>query len=273
MWHHPATQANIDVLRSRGVTVIDPESGRLASGAEGDGRLAAVERLLGAVRRALGRKGVMRGRRVVVTAGGTLEPIDPVRFIGNRSSGQMGVALALAAMDAGAEVTLIAGPTVGALPEGPEIVRVGSAQEMNQAVREAVAGADALIMAAAVADFRPKDASASKLKKQPDVDEMTISLVKNPDIIAGVDGRSVLKIGFAAETENLLAAAAGKLETKDLAMIVANDAARTLGSDRVEATLLFRDGREPVRLQEMPKEAAAARIIAAVHDLLEARSG
>jgi phosphopantothenoylcysteine decarboxylase/phosphopantothenate--cysteine ligase len=204
----------------------------------------------------------------VVTAGGTLEAIDPVRYIGNRSSGQMGVALAMAAIDAGADVTLIATPTVTAVPEGPDTVRVETALQMEEAVHAAAVGADALIMAAAVADFRPRDVAVAKIKKQAGVDDVSLSLVKNPDILAGVDESSVLKIGFAAETHDVLANAEAKLHTKGLAMIVANNAARTLGSDSVQATLLFRDGREPVRLEEMPKTAAAERIIEDVARLL-----
>ncbi|HWV34708.1 MAG TPA: bifunctional phosphopantothenoylcysteine decarboxylase/phosphopantothenate--cysteine ligase CoaBC [Thermomicrobiales bacterium] len=268
MWHHPATQANLALLEARGVTIVAPESGHLASGASGDGRLAAKERLVAAVRRALATGGILAGRRIVITAGGTREAIDPVRYLGNRSSGQMGIALANAAMDAGADVVLIAGPTVGSIPAAVDVVRVESALEMQAAVDVAVPDADVLIMAAAVADFRPRQASDRKIKKQPGEEGMTIELVKNPDILASVDGAKIVKIGFAAETDDLLTNAASKLEAKDLAMIVANDAVATIGSDRVAATMLFRDGREPVRLPEAPKEDAAARIVAQVADLV-----
>jgi len=271
MWHHPATQRNVATLAAWGVHIVAPESGHLASGATGDGRLASSERLIGAVRQQLGSGGPLAGRRIVVTAGGTREAIDPVRYLGNRSSGQMGVAIAEAALDQGAAVTLIAGPTVERLPQGVTVRRVESALEMEQAVHGAIEGADALIMAAAVADFRPRQASDQKIKKQPGQESLTVELARNPDIIAGVDGTVIVKVGFAAETEALLANAQGKLEAKDLAMIVANDAVRTIGSDQAQATLLFRDGRPARELSRMPKEAMARQIIAELPGLLEAR--
>lgn len=270
MWHHPATRQNIKILAARGVHVVEPEHGHLASGASGDGRLASLDRLLGAIRLRLGAGGPLAGRSVVVTAGGTREAIDPVRYLGNRSSGQMGIALAEAAMDAGARVKLIAGHTVGQVPSAVEVCRVESARDMQAAVEAAVPGADVLIMAAAVADFRPREQYQQKLKKRDGQDELTLELVRNADIIAGVDGSSIVKVGFAAETEGLLENAARKLEVKDLAMIVANDAAATIGSDRVQATLLFRDGRDPVRLAELPKSEAARRIVAELPALLGA---
>lgn len=270
MWHHPATRQNIKILAARGVHVVEPEHGHLASGASGDGRLASLDRLLGAIRLRLGAGGPLAGRSVVVTAGGTREAIDPVRYLGNRSSGQMGIALAEAAMDAGARVKLIAGHTVGQVPSAVEVCRVESARDMQAAVEAAVPGADVLIMAAAVADFRPREQYQQKLKKRDGQDELTLELVRNADIIAGVDGASIVKVGFAAETEGLLENAARKLEVKDLAMIVANDAAATIGSDRVQATLLFRDGRDPVRLAALPKSEAARRIVAELPALLGA---
>jgi phosphopantothenoylcysteine decarboxylase / phosphopantothenate---cysteine ligase len=271
MWHHPATRRNVATLAGWGVSIVEPESGHLASGASGDGRLASVERLLGTVRQALGQGGPLAGRRVVVTAGGTREAIDPVRYLGNRSSGQMGVAIAEAAIEQGASVVLIAGPTVERVPAGVDVRRVESAREMERAVHDAVDGADALIMAAAVADFRPKHQAAQKLKKQPGQNDMTLELERNPDIIAGVDGTRIAKIGFAAETEHLLRYAQGKLEAKDLAMIVANDAVRTIGSDHVQATFLYRDGRSPMELPHMPKGAMARRIIEELPRLMEGR--
>jgi phosphopantothenoylcysteine decarboxylase/phosphopantothenate--cysteine ligase len=272
MWHHAATRQNVAMLVGRGVYIVQPERGHLASGASGDGRLASVERLLGAIRLRLGEGGPLSGKTVVITAGGTREAIDPVRFLGNRSSGQMGVAIAQAAADAGAHVILIAGPTVENLPSGFDLLRVESACDMQVAVREAVPGADALVMAAAVADFRPAEQHSQKLKKREGEEEMRLELVKNPDIIAGVDGKSIVKIGFAAETEDLLRNAASKLDSKGLAMIVANDAVATIGSDRVKATLLFASGRPPVTLDDMPKEAAALRIVSEIPALLEAKA-
>lgn len=273
MWHHLATQENVRVLRERGVAIVDPENGRLASGESGDGRLAASERLLAAVRAQLAAGGPLSGRTVVVTAGGTQEAIDPVRYIGNRSSGHMGIALAEAALDAGASVVMIAGPTVRNLPAEARVIRVESAVEMQVAVDNAVEnGADILVMAAAVADYRPATTHEQKMKKQEGEDGVSIDLVKNPDIIAGVDGTRVLKIGFAAETERLLEYAASKLERKELAMIVANDAVRTIGSDEVEATLLFRNGRAPVDLDRVPKPLAARRIVDEIVGLMESRN-
>lgn len=271
MWHHPATQANLATLKGWGVQVVDPESGHLASGASGDGRLANVQRLLGAVRAALGKGGPLDGRTVIVTAGGTREAIDPVRYVGNRSSGRMGVAIAEAAVDAGARVVLIAGPTVGELPAGIEVRRVESALEMDAAVRAAVQQGDVLVMAAAVADYRPAEQHQQKLKKDPANDELVIRMTKNADIIAGVSGDDILKIGFAAETESLLDHAAGKLEAKGLDMIVANDAVATIGSDRVAATLLTRQGGEPCVLPEMDKGAFATELIRQIGRLLEER--
>lgn len=261
MWHHDATQTNLQILRDRGVRLIAPESGRLASGASGDGRLAAIERLVAEVRCVLGAKGVLAGRRIVITYGGTHEPIDPVRFIGNGSSGAMGNALAQAAMDAGAEVTLIAGPTVATLPAGATPIRVTTALEMQAAVEKAISNADALIMAAAVADFRPAHPSGHKLKKNPDENTQQLELVKNPDIIAGISHAGLVKIGFAAETDDLIANAAQKLQAKRLDMIVANDAVATIGATQSQATLLM-PGREPESLPQMSKEELAGVIIA-----------
>ena len=270
MWHHPATRQNIATLIERGVEIVHPETGHLASGATGDGRLASLERLLGTVRKRLGEGGPLTGVSIVVTAGGTREAIDPVRYLGNRSSGQMGIALARAAVDAGADVVLVAGPTVEHVPAGLDVRRVESARDMQAAVGRAVEDADVLIMAAAVADFRPRDQFDQKIKKQEGTDELTLNLVKNPDIIAAVDISSVVKIGFAAETNDLLTHATAKLASKGLAMIVANDAVATIGSDRVQATLLFADGREGVTLDDMSKDDAATHIIAEIPALLPA---
>lgn len=267
MWHHPATQANLDLLRARGALVVAPETGHLASGAVGDGRLASQEALLGGIRRALGRGGDLRETRIVISAGGTQEPLDPVRFIGNRSTGQMGVALAEAAIDRGAQVTLIAGPAVATLPAAAEVVHAGTALEMQRAVEEAVREADVLVMAAAVADFRPETRAEQKIKKQPGQERMDVRLTRNPDILAGIDRPGLVKIGFAAETEDLLGNAARKLESKGLAMIVANDAVATIGSPDSAATLLRR-GSPPEALPAMPKPELAARIMTEIACLL-----
>lgn len=274
MWHHPATEANLDLLRARGVTVVPPETGRLASGAHGDGRLPDQATLLGAIRAALGRHSDLCGKHVVVTAGGTQEPLDPVRYIGNRSTGQMGVAIAEAAVDRGARVTLVAGPTVAVLPAGMgvDVVRVGTALEMQAAVERAVAAADVLVMAAAVADFRPRDHADQKIKKQPGQANMELDLVRNPDIVAGITRPGLLKIGFAAETEDLLANAARKLTGKGLDLIVANDAVATIGSSTSTATLL-RPGTPPEALPAMSKPELAARIMTVIACLLPGQGG
>ncbi len=273
MWHHPATQANLETLRLRGVAVILPDSGRLASGATGDGRLSDPAVIIMAVRAALGRFGPLVGRRVVITAGGTHEPIDPVRFIGNGSSGTMGAALAVAAIDAGAEVTLIAGPSMTSIPAGVSTVRVITALEMESAVQAAIVQADALIMAAAVADFRPESIAQHKIKKTPGEDRQTLDLVRNPDIIAGVEHTGLIKIGFAAETQNLLRNAASKLESKGLDMIVANDAVATIGAETSQATLIRRGKDGPEVLPAMAKTALATVIIDRLATMLSAGGG
>ena len=270
MWHHPTTRENLRLLEERGVVIVPPESGHLASGAAGDGRLASRETIVGSLRGVLARSGPLRGRRVVVTAGGTHEAIDPVRFIGNRSSGQMGMALAEAAHDAGASVHTIIGPTVTTPPAVGEVSRIESARDLASAVDEQIADADVLIMAAAVADFRPQSEASSKIKKGPGSDAPTIALTRNPDILAGISRPGLVKIGFAAETDDLIANATGKLRGKGLAMIVANDAVATIGSRESQATLLFRDGASEA-LPGMAKDDLARVIVERVIRLLEGR--
>ncbi|MEJ5358637.1 MAG: bifunctional phosphopantothenoylcysteine decarboxylase/phosphopantothenate--cysteine ligase CoaBC [Desulfobacterales bacterium] len=227
MWDHPATRANLATLVSRGAFVVGPEKGRLASGGVGEGRMAEPGTLLEAACWVLGRSGPLAGKRVVVTAGGTREPIDPVRFIGNRSSGRMGLALARAARDRGAHVTLIHGPLALEVPYGVEAVAVGTAAQMKEAVLEACARADVLLMAAAVADYRPRVAAEQKIKKE--AESARLELVRTEDILSlvgerrrGGQGPAVV-VGFAAETEELLQNARQKLEKKGLDLIVAND--------------------------------------------------
>lgn len=272
MWHHPATRRNVARLRGDGVTVIEPESGYLASGARGDGRLASRAAILYTARQALGRSGALAGRRVVVSAGGTREALDPVRYIGNRSSGTMGVALALAALDAGADVTLVATPAVERERWGGPLIEVDSAEAMQQALVRAVEEADVLLMAAAVSDFRPRNRQESKIKKEPDHESVMLDLVKNPDIVKAIANPGLIKVGFAAETDDLLANATSKLVSKGLSMIVANDAVRTIGSTRSEATLLFAD-RPSLELPELDKEDLAIHIVDEVTRLLDERDG
>jgi phosphopantothenoylcysteine decarboxylase/phosphopantothenate--cysteine ligase len=231
MWENPATQANVGTLTERGVTLVGPASGALSSGDEGPGRMAEPDEILAAAEELLGRSNALAGRRVLVTAGGTQEPIDPVRFIGNRSSGRMGFAIARAAAAKGAKVTLVAGPTELAPPPGVDLVPVKTAAQMRAAVLERSPVADIIIKAAAVADFRPESAADRKLKKAAGPPEVV--LVPNPDILAelGTDpGRRKMGgvlVGFAAETEpdpgRLAQLAESKRASKGADLIVAND--------------------------------------------------
>jgi phosphopantothenoylcysteine decarboxylase/phosphopantothenate--cysteine ligase len=266
MFKHPATQENLERLRQRGAVIVGPKEGRLASGKIGPGRMAEVPEVLGAIRWVLGRSGPLAGREVVVTAGGNREPIDPVRFIGNRSSGKMGFALAQAALERGANVRLIAGPVALATPVGARRIDVETAEEMRQAVLEALPSCDVLVMAAAVADFRPRSAAAHKIKKEEG--ELTLVLERTPDILAEVavwreaHGRPELVVGFAAETENLLENARAKVRRKRLDLLVANDVSQPdsgFGVDTNRVTLVDAAGNaEPWPL--MTKEEVAARL-------------
>ena len=222
MFDSAATQANVRTLLSRDVYIAGPAEGRLASGLIGKGRLLETPELLGHIRIALGRHGDLAGRKIVVTAGGTQEPIDPVRVITNHSSGKMGYAVAEAARDRGADVALVSSPTALPDPAGVRLVRVGSALSMRDALYRECADADAVVMAAAVADWRVAESAEQKVKKG-DADTWTIDLVKNPDLIAGLDSGALVKVGFAAESEELIANAQSKLRSKHLDLIVAND--------------------------------------------------
>ncbi|HEY7834183.1 MAG TPA: bifunctional phosphopantothenoylcysteine decarboxylase/phosphopantothenate--cysteine ligase CoaBC, partial [Ktedonobacterales bacterium] len=224
MYEHAATQANLRVLVERGATIVPPEVGHLASGMIGTGRFPETPTILAWVRAVLGRGGDLAGRRVVVTAGGTQEPIDPVRYVGNRSSGLMGYALAEEARDRGAEVVLISGPVALPPPAGLRVERVLTALEMRDAVVAAIAGADALVMAAAVADYRVEHPATHKIKKGSSDENrdgsLALRLVRNPDVLADVRQRSsgtgLIRVGFAAETEDLAMHAAAKLNGKGL---------------------------------------------------------
>ena len=271
MWHHPATQQHVETLRSRGATIIPPERGRLASGATGDGRLASPETIFEAIVTRLQDSAVLAGKHIVVTAGGTREPIDPVRYIGNRSSGQMGYAIAAAAARAGARVTLISGPVTLDSPPGVAMILVETAREMESAVHRVIPDADALIMAAAVSDYRVAQASDHKIKKEAGSSTLDLHLVQNPDILAGIDQPGLLKIGFAAETDDLLENAARKLASKRLDMLVANDAVATIGAPDSRAWLLFPGGRVDA-LPRMSKDDVALRIVDALSMLLTERS-
>jgi phosphopantothenoylcysteine decarboxylase/phosphopantothenate--cysteine ligase len=221
MYQNPVTQENLTKLKARGFTIIEPEYGRLASGKMGKGRLPETGKIIKVIERVLGQMKDLDGKRIVVTAGGTREPIDPVRHIGNRSSGKMGYALAEAARDRGAEVTLITAPASLPEPSGVEVIKVKTAAEMKKAVVGAVKKADALLMAAAVADYQPEIIAKSKIKKEV-AQNLTLKLVKTPDILSEVKGKFI-KVGFAAESEDLVANAKKKLKAKQLDLIVAND--------------------------------------------------
>ncbi len=275
MWEHPATQEHVRTLRERGATFIGPATGRLASGALGVGRMAEPADILESARAILGRHGPLKGRRVVITAGGTLEPLDPVRVLTNRSSGKMGVALAQAARDAGAAVILIHAPLAVPVPPGVETVAVRTAMEMCDAVFSVLGTADVLIGAAAVADFRPAEAETHKLKKGA-TEELLVRLVRNPDILAEVAAyrqehdRPCVVVGFAAETEDLLKNAQAKMAAKNLDMIVANDVSEAgsgFGADDNRVILLHKGGKQEM-LPLLPKVEVAERIIAQISEML-----
>jgi phosphopantothenoylcysteine decarboxylase / phosphopantothenate---cysteine ligase len=250
MWQHPATQANLEKLRAWGVNIVGPAQGRLASGGIGAGRMVEPEEVVGMARLVLARSGSLAGQRVVITAGGTREAIDPVRFVSNHSSGKMGYALAEVARDRGAVVTLISTVNRPA-PFGVEVILVDSAQQMLEAVLTATRQADILVMAAAVADFCPKIVASHKIKKQAGVETLTLEMARTPDILAEVSAQKSagngprLTVGFAAETDDLLKNARGKLERKKLDLIVANDVTAAdagFGVDTNRVTLLAADG-------------------------------
>ncbi|HEY8772009.1 MAG TPA: bifunctional phosphopantothenoylcysteine decarboxylase/phosphopantothenate--cysteine ligase CoaBC [Candidatus Limnocylindria bacterium] len=264
MWTHPATQRNVETLRGFGHRIVEPEVGALASGLTGVGRLAEPEMIVEAVERLFARAGDLDGLQVVVSAGGTREPIDPVRFIGNRSSGKMGVAIAEAARDRGAGVTLIAGVMSVPPPRGMNVLDATTASSMRQAVLRAAPTADILVMAAAVADFAPKRASNSKIKRGGG--DLRIDLVANPDIIAEVgemaDGARPFLVGFAAESDDLEANALSKLRDKGLDLIVGNTVGGpfdAIGSDENKVIVFGAEG-ELSDWPMLPKRQVAERL-------------
>jgi phosphopantothenoylcysteine decarboxylase/phosphopantothenate--cysteine ligase len=268
MFSNPVTQENINKLKARGFTIVDPEYGHLASGKTGVGRLADTEKIIAAITRALSKSEDLKGKRIVVTAGGTQEPIDPVRHIGNPSSGKMGYAIAQAARDRGAKVTLVTAPT--SLPDPAEVavVRIKTAAEMKAAVAKAVAKADALIMAAAVGDYQPKTVAKTKIKKESQ--SLTLELVRTPDILAEVKGK-FLRVGFAAESEDFVANAKKKLEKKQLDLIVTNDITDKksgFGVDTNKVTLIDKKGKAE-KLPLMSKREVADKILDRVVGLLK----
>ena len=277
MWRHPATQANVEKLRKWGITFVGPAEGRLASGAQGPGRMVEPEVIEAAVRVVLGQKGDLAGRRVVVTGGRTREAFDPVRYITNHSSGKIGHAIAEAARDRGADVTLITSALL--LPKilGVEVVQVSSAAEMHQAVVKVIDQADVLVMAAAVADYRPADVSAQKIKKKGEAEELTLRLARTVDILSDVAHRKSngggprVTVGFAAESENLIGNAKDKLERKRMDFIVANDISASDAGflvDTNRVTLLGHDGSVhtlPLMSKPAVAEEILDRVVARLH--------
>jgi phosphopantothenoylcysteine decarboxylase/phosphopantothenate--cysteine ligase len=273
MWANPATETNVALLRERGIDFVGPAVGRLASGHSGPGRLETTERILGALRQLLGRNGDLAGRHIVVTAGGTQEPIDPVRYISNHSSGKMGFALAEAARDRGAHVTLISTSSTAALetPYGVERHTVTRTVDMRDAVLAVCAKADTLIMAAAPADFTPAAAAEHKIKKDGS-GRLALELEETPDILKSVHeaGLPVIRVGFAAESRNLIAYAREKVARKGLHLIAANDitaAGAGFGTDTNLVTLLDEQGRAE-QLPLLPKYDVSMRILDRVAALL-----
>ena len=248
MYDHPATQTNIATLKERGVVMAGPGTGRLASGLSGAGRLLETPELLGYISYAMGKDGDLVGRTVVVSAGGTMEPIDPVRVITNHSSGKMGYAIAEAARDRGADVVLVTAPTNLADPALVNVVQVRTAEQMGEAIQGHLSKADVLVMAAAVADYKPSTAADQKIKKADN--DLNISLAKTTDILKSAKGNFV-RVGFAAESQNLVENAKLKVGSKQLDLIVANDITAEgsgFGSDTNQVTLIDRD----LNVEELP---------------------
>ncbi|GAA2593547.1 bifunctional phosphopantothenoylcysteine decarboxylase/phosphopantothenate--cysteine ligase CoaBC [Streptomyces axinellae] len=277
MWEHPATRENVATLRRRGALVIEPAVGRLTGVDTGKGRLPGPDEIFEFCRRVLARgpEGVrpdLTGRHVVISAGGTREPLDPVRFLGNRSTGKQGYALARTAAARGARVTLVSSNSALPDPAGADVVRADSARELREAMVAAAADADAVVMAAAVADFRPATYAPGKIKKKGQEAPAPLELVRNPDILAELAARRArpgqIVVGFAAETDDVLAHGRAKLAAKGCDLLVVNEvgASKTFGSEENEAVVLGADGSETA-VPHGPKEGLADR----VWDLVAAR--
>lgn len=270
MWTHPSVQEHVKTLCARGTVVVNPEIGPLASGQIGQGRLAEEGRILAALHAALAPQRDWQGHRVLVSAGPTQEPIDPVRFISNRSSGKMGYAVAEAARARGAQVVLVTGPTALPVPRGVEVVSVSTAEDMLKALSMRLAWSTTVIMAAAVADFRPTHPASQKIKKQGHTGQ-TLDLEQTTDILASLSAQRTtqLMVGFAAETSDLTTHAQAKLTAKGLDLIVANDVTiegAGFGSDQNAATLIDRQG-VMTELPLMPKRVLADAILNRAHEL------
>jgi phosphopantothenoylcysteine decarboxylase/phosphopantothenate--cysteine ligase len=272
MWQNAATQANVATLRARGARIVEPESGPLASGDVGPGRLASLERIEAAIAEALEVTDALAGRRVVVTAGPTLEPIDPVRFVSNRSSGKMGYAIAAAAADAGAEVFLVSGPTALRAPAGTHLVPIETAEQLRDAVLGLLPDADAVVMAAAVADYRPVETRVHKIKKRAAGKELDLRMTENPDILKAIVAArraGTIVVGFKAETGDATAEAGRMLREKKLDLVVANDVTdpgSMFGSDTDRVTFVSADGVEALPL--LAKTEVARRLVAKLAERL-----
>lgn len=269
MWSNAITRENVARLMKRGYTFVGPARGRLASGKMGLGRLTSLDEIYGITLQVLGRKGDLAGRHIVVTAGGTQEPVDPVRCLTNHSSGKMGYAIAEAARNRGAEVTLISAPTALAAPPGVKVIGVRTAEEMLKAVQDSAKKTDALIMAAAVADFRPVKAASHKIKRQ-DLSKLTVELEKTPDILAQVTGNFV-RVGFAAESRDVIANAREKVKRKGLDFIVANDITEKdcgFGTETNRVTIIDSKGKVD-ELPLMPKDEVADRVLDKLRGVLK----
>jgi phosphopantothenoylcysteine decarboxylase/phosphopantothenate--cysteine ligase len=271
MWQRPGTQRNIQQLQRDGLHCVGPTVGKLANGKIGEGRMSEPTEIVDALEQLLRANSDLVGSTVVISAGPTLEDIDPVRFISNRSSGRMGYAIATAARDRGASVVLVTGPTSIPVPSAVEVVQVRSAIEMQSAIQAAVPRADIIIMTAAVADYRSATQQQQKMKKQGDT--LTIELVKNPDILAELGAararnksKHPVLVGFAMETQNIAAYGRSKLTQKRVDLIVANEAKVAFGGDHNEATLISHVGEEA--LPPMPKRELADRILDRARELL-----
>jgi phosphopantothenoylcysteine decarboxylase/phosphopantothenate--cysteine ligase len=268
MYENSITQDNLAKLKARGFVIVEPDYGRLASGRLGRGRLADTDKIIGAIKQVLGRRGDLAGKKLVVTAGGTQEPIDPVRHISNPSSGKMGYAIAEAARDRGAEVKLVTAPTSLPQPAGIDVIAVKTTKEMQKAVAKAVAKADALIMAAAVTDYQPKATAKDKIKK--DKPDLKLELVRTPDILSEVKG-NFIRVGFAAESNDMVANAKKKLAGKKLDMIVANDitaADSGFGVDTNKVIIIDKKGKVE-KLPLMSKREVADKILDGVVGLVK----
>lgn len=271
MWNNQAVRDNVDIMRKRGHQVVEPEAGTLACGMEGEGRLADVDVIVARVLALLKREGRLEGLKVLVTAGPTVEDIDPVRFLSNRSSGKMGYAVAAAARLRGAEVALVSGPTGLPAPSGVEVVRVRSAAEMKEAVLRLYPAADIVVKAAAVSDYRPPSPAARKIKRGPG--DATLTLVLNDDILALLGSRKTrqILIGFAAETGHVVENAKEKMIRKNLDLIVANDVSEgVFGRDSATVQIINRSGEDEI-LSEQPKAVIANRILDIARELVAAR--